>query len=256
MWDANQYLKYADERSRPFIDLLSRVRKDHADLVVDLGCGPGTMTRTLSERWPAAQVIGVDQAPEMLAQTQGLAIPGRRNFVQADLATWSPDRPIDVIVSNAALQWVDDHESLWPRLAGMLSADGVLAVQMPYHFQSPAHRVIEETKADPRWKALLQGVGLHQKSVRPLAWYVERLHDLGFAVDAWQTTYLHVLTGSNPVLEWFKGSALRPLLQKFEPQQINLFLQELGQRLRAEYPSRGNVTLLPFTRLFIVAARI
>ncbi len=255
MWDAGQYLKYAEERSRPFFDLLGRVRRDNAEFIADLGCGPGNLTRTLAERWPTARIVGVDNSAEMLEQAKTAALAGRLDFVQADISSWSPDRPVDLLVSNAAFQWVPDHDALFARLAGMLSAGGTLAVQMPYHFQNPAHLIIEATKADPRWSAALHGVGLHQKSVMPLLWYIERLHDLGFGVDAWETTYLHVLTGENPVLEWFKGTALRPLLNALEPQAKSEFLHELGQRLKAAYPARGNVTCLPFPRLFLVATR-
>lgn len=253
MWDAAQYLKYSDERSRPFFDLLARVNKENAGLIVDLGCGPGNLTRTLVDRWPLARVVGVDNSVEMLEQAKPLAIPGRLEFVQADVTSWTPGNPIDLIVSNAAFQWVGDHEALLGRLVNMLAPGGMLAVQMPYHFQNPAHLAIEEVKTDPRWSALLKGVGLHQQSVMPIAWYVERLYDLGVAVDAWQTTYIHVLTGDNPVLEWFKGSALRPLIKKLDPQQEREFLDVLGERLRVAYPPRGNVTLLPFPRLFFVA---
>ena len=255
MWDAEQYLKYTDERSRPFGDLLARVAAQNAALIADLGCGPGNLTRTLSERWSRARVIGVDLSPDMLAQARLLAIPGRLEFVQADIAAWTPPEPLDLLVSNAAFQWVDDHDALLARLTRMLAPAGILAVQMPYHFHNPAHLMIEETKADPRWSAALAGVGLHQQSVMPIAWYVEKLHDLGFSVDAWQTTYLHVLTGANPVLEWFKGSALRPLLAKLEPSAKLEYLDELGSRLQAAYPARGDVTLLPFPRLFFVATR-
>jgi trans-aconitate 2-methyltransferase len=176
-------------------------------------------------------------------------------FVQADLQSWSPAEPLDLLVSNAALQWVPEHAALLGRLAGLLAPGGTLAVQMPYHFQNPAHLAIEETKADLRWRDALQGVGLHQQSVMPVAWYVERLHDLGFTVDAWQTTYIHVLTGENPVLEWFKGSALRPLLPALTADEQAEFLRELGERFRSAYPSSRGVTLLPFPRLFFVATR-
>jgi trans-aconitate 2-methyltransferase len=253
MWDAAQYLRYADERSRPFGDLLARVTAENPRFVADLGCGPGNLTRTLPERWPAAQILGVDHSPEMLGQAHPLAIPGRLHFVQADIACWRPDQPVDLLVSNAALQWVPDHDVLIARLVELLSPGGTLAVQMPYHFQNPAHLVIEETKAAPRWRGSLQGVGLNQQSVRPLLWYVEYLHDLGLTVDAWQTTYVHVLSGENPVLEWFKGSALRPLLNVLEPQAQADFLHEVGDRLKATYPPRGAVTLLSFPRLFLVA---
>jgi trans-aconitate 2-methyltransferase len=255
MWDARQYLKYTEERSRPFSDLLARVRRENADFIVDLGCGPGNLTRTLVERWPAAQVVGVDNSTEMLEQAKALAIPGRLDFVKADLASWLPDKPVDLIVSNAAFQWVPNHDALFARLAEVLSKGGTLAVQIPYHFQNPAHLIIEETKADPRWSASLHGIGLHQESVLPLVWYVERLHDMCFMVDAWQTTYIHVLTGENPVLDWFKGSALRPLLNVLETQAKDEFLHELGGRFKAAYPPKGDVTLLPFPRLFFVATR-
>jgi trans-aconitate 2-methyltransferase len=255
MWDAAQYLKYTDERSRPFGDLLTRVTQGAPRFIADLGCGPGHLTRTLAERWLAARVVGVDQSAEMLEQARSLTIPGRLEFVHADLARWSPDRPIDLIVSNAALQWVPDHGAVIPRLAGLLSPGGTLAVQMPFHFQDPTHLIIEETKADPRWRAALQGVGLHQHSVMPVAWYIERLHALGLAVDGWETTYIHVLTGEDPVLEWFKGSALRPFLNVLTPEARVAFLEELGARFKAAYPAKRGVTLLPFPRLFFVATQ-
>jgi trans-aconitate 2-methyltransferase len=255
MWDASQYLKYARERSRPFFDLLARVECEYAAFIADLGCGAGNLTRSVAERWPGARVVGVDSSPQMLEQARSAALPGRLDFVQADLATWLPDAPVDLIVSNAAFQWVPDHGALFARLTKLLSATGTLAVQVPYHFNDHAHRIIEETKTDPRWGADLKGIGLHQNSVMPLRWYVEHLQDLGLAVDAWETTYLHVLTGANPVLEWFKGTALRPLLSALAPAAQDEFLAELGQRLKTAYPPRGEVTILPFTRLFIVAKR-
>jgi trans-aconitate 2-methyltransferase len=131
MWDTAQYLKYAGERSRPFGDLLAHVPGDSLRFIADLGCGPGNLTRALAERWPTAQVVGVDSSPDMLAQARALVVPGRLQFVQADIASWSPDQPLDLIVSNAALQWVPDHDILIPRLVKLLSPSGTLAVQMP-----------------------------------------------------------------------------------------------------------------------------
>lgn len=255
MWDAGQYLKFADERARPFFDLLARVQTADPGFIADLGCGPGNLTRSLAERWPAAKIVGVDCSEPMLEQAAERAIPGRLDFVKADITAWTPDRPIDLLISNAALQWVPDHTGLLPRLAGLLAPAGTLALQMPYHFEEPAHLAIDATKADPRWSAALAGVGLHQQSVLPLVWYVERLHALGLAVDAWQTTYLHVLTGPDPVLEWFQGSALRPLLNALDPSLHAEFLADLGNRLRAAYPAKAGITLLPFTRLFLAAGR-
>lgn len=255
MWDTQQYLRFSDERSRPFGDLLARVTTSSPHFIADLGCGPGNLTRTLSERWPTARVFGVDNSAEMLEQARSLEIAPRLDFLQADIHSWSPDEPVDLIVSNAAFHWVNDHAALLARLVTFLSSDGILAVQMPYHFQNPAHLAIEEIKADPRWRESLWGVGLHQQSVMPLEWYVERLLDLGLTVDAWQTTYIHILSGENPVLEWFKGTALRPLLKALAPKDQAEFLRELGDRLKAAYPAKESVTLLPFPRVFFVATR-
>jgi trans-aconitate 2-methyltransferase len=255
MWDAAQYLKFAQERSRPFADLLARVSRQRAGLIVDLGCGTGQHTRTLAERWPDAVVLGVDNSPQMLEQARALAIESRLDFVLADVATWSPGRPVDLIVSNATLHWLADHAGLMPRLVGMLAPGGTLAVQMPDRFHTPAQLAIEETVADPRWCSRLAGVGLRRESVQPLLWYVRRLHQLGLVVDAWETTYVHVLTGEDPVVEWLKGTGLRPLLDVLGPDESDLFLRALAVRLRDAYPPEGGVTLFPFPRLFFVATR-
>src|SRR5262249_23682134 len=145
-----------------------------------------------------------------------LAIPGRLSFIEADIATWSPAQPLDLVVSNAALQWVPDHARLLPQIATMLAPGGTLAVQLPDFFHMPAHAAIDEVAAQPRWAAKFQGVGVPRDSVQPLDWYVHTLLNLGFDVNAWQTTFVHVLRGENPVLEWFKGSALRPFLERLD----------------------------------------
>jgi trans-aconitate 2-methyltransferase len=255
MWNVAQYLKFSDERSRPFADLLSQVHTEQARAIVDLGCGTGVLTQTLAERWPSAKVIGVDSSGEMLAQAAPRSIPGRLEFVEADIAEWSADVPLDLIVSNAALHWVGNHERLLARLSGMLASGGTLAVQMPNRFLTPSQAAVDETTADPRWASSLEGVGLHRDSVKPLLWYVDRLHDLGFTVNAWETTYFHVMTGESPVLEWLKGTGLRPLLERLEPADKAEFLRSLSIRLVAAYPPRGDVTVFPMPRLFFVATR-
>jgi trans-aconitate 2-methyltransferase len=254
-WDANQYNKFAAERERPFADLLEQAALGRAETrhIIDLGCGPGRLTRQLAERWPAARVVGVDNSPEMLAKAQPLAIPGRLKFVQADLAIWRPDQPADLILSNAALHWIADHERLLARLAGWLAPGGTLAVQMPNRFDGPVQRAIDMTAADPRWGAQLQGVGLHRGSVRPVEWYVRFLQSRGFDVNAWETTYVHVLTGENPVLEWFRGTGLRPLLARLDATAAEQFCAELAARLTALYPPHEGTTLFPMPRLFFVA---
>jgi trans-aconitate 2-methyltransferase len=253
MWDPGQYLKFSAERSRPFIDLVSRVPREEARFVADLGCGTGSLTQILVERWPGARIIGVDNSAEMLAKAT--PIPGRLEFVRADIADWSPPQPLEVIVSNAALHWIRDHASLLSRLVGMLAPGGTLAVQMPNRFDTASHFAVEDTLANPRWSARLEGVGLSRESVMPTLWYVRRLRELGLAVDAWETTYVHVMSGEAPVLEWLKGTALRPILDVLGPEQAGTFLQELGGRLRIAYPPEGNVTLFPMPRVFFVAQR-
>jgi trans-aconitate 2-methyltransferase len=254
MWDAEQYLKYARERSRPFFDLLAQVESELVKAIADLGCGPGHLTRTLAERWPEAKVVGVDNSPEMLAQARALTIPGRLEFVEADAAVWRPERPLDLLVSNAVLHWLPDHDRLFAALASMLAPGGTLAVQMPHRFEGLAQRAIDETVGEPRWQKLA-GVGLHADSVKPLTWYVERLLGLGFRVNAWETTYVHVLTGEDAVLDWLKGSALRPLLAALTPEESAAFLRDVGGRLRRSFPPAEGRTLFPFTRIFFVATR-
>jgi trans-aconitate 2-methyltransferase len=255
MWDAERYARFAGEYSRPFFDLLARIAREDLGTVVDLGCGPGDLTRVLAERWPDATVLGLDSCADMLARARsGPALP-RLTFVQADISTWRPVGPVDLLVSNAALQWVPGHERLLPRLAGMLAPGGVLAIQMPDHFAMPVSRAIAEAVNDMRWRSALEGVGLQPDTVQPLSWYVTALRGLGLAVDAWETTYLRVWAGDNPVLEWMKATALRPMLRRLGPDEAEAFLKAAGERFRAYYPKTGEVTLVPAKRMFFVATR-
>jgi trans-aconitate 2-methyltransferase len=249
-WDADQYLKFADERSRPFFDLLAQIRVDAPASIADLGCGTGSPTRALAERWPAARVVGVDNSPDMLKKAEPLS--GRLDFVLADVNEWTPPGPLDLIVSNATFHWVVDHDRLLARLKMMLRPGGTLAVQMPHRFNTPSQHAVDATSADPRWAELLRGVGLSEASVHPVEWYVRRLLALGFAVNAWETIYVHVLRGENPVLEWLKGTGLRPLLDRLGAHK-EAFLSDLGARLRQSYPAEEGCTLFPFPRVFFVA---
>jgi trans-aconitate 2-methyltransferase len=255
MWNADEYLKFSSDRARPFADLMAQVSMAEVETIVDLGCGPGHLTRGLADRWPKARVWGVDRSPEMLAKAEPLAIPGRLEFIRAEIGDWRAVQPVDLVVSNAALHWVDDHESLLTRLAAMLAPGGQIAVQMPNRFQGPIQAAIEAVVADPRWNARLKGVGLHRESVHPILWYVRLLHGLGLAVNAWETTCIHVLAGENPVLEWIKGTGLRPLLTRLDKIGAAQFLGELGPRVKAVFPPTGDVTFFPMPRLFFVAQR-
>jgi trans-aconitate 2-methyltransferase len=251
-WDPQQYQRFSSERSRPFFDLLARVPDDNVFAVADLGCGTGEMTRRLLTRWPGAAIWGVDSSPEMLAVATKLPPHRNLHFVQADLATWQPDKPLDRVISNAALQWVPDHTSLLRHLASLLAPRGVLAVQMPNNFDEPAHRLLAEVVKQEPW---VSAVGRWQERyfVQTPAWYADTLHQLGLAVDLWETIYYHTLAGPDAVLEWMKGTALRPVLTRLDARQQEQFLAVYEQVLRAAYPAGPHGTLYPFRRLFFVA---
>lgn len=255
MWDVRQYERFRRERARPFHDLMQRVALSRVRRAADLGCGTGELTATLSERWPGARITGVDSSAEMLAAAANHAVPGRLDFVRADAAAWTPDGPLDLLVSNATLHWIPDHARLLPALAGLLAPGGVLAVQMPGNFDAPSHRLVGEVQREGRWAETLAGVE-RDGVVQPAAWYAERLFASGFAhADVWETTYVHVLPGEDAVLEWLKGTTLRPVLARLPERERAEFLGELGARLARAYPRAAHGTLLPFRRLFLVAVR-
>jgi trans-aconitate 2-methyltransferase len=252
-WDPAKYLEFAGPRMRPAVDLLGRVPLDAPAVVYDLGCGAGNVTRLLAERWPAAAVTGVDGSAAMLA-TARAAAPAL-SWVEADLGTWRAPRPADLLFSNAALHWLDDHPRLFPRLMGELAPGGVLAVQMPRNHGAPSHtEMVAAAEAGPwreRLRPLLRACPVAEPSVYhdTLAPHVSRL-------DIWETEYLHALEGDNPVAEWTRGSALKPLLDGLEEPHRSAFLAEYSARIaRAYLPRVGGQTLFPFRRLFIVAVR-
>ena len=248
MWNPDQYQKFTSERDRPFFDLLARVGAQQPRRVADLGCGPGTLTATLLERYPQAFVTGVDSSAAMLEKASHE--DPRLVFRLEDLRDWHPPEAQDVIVSNAALQWVPDHDTLIPRLARLVAPDGWLAVQMPANFDSPTHTILHELCAQhPK----LERLNDTPRTWQPLPWYVQTLSGLGFRVDAWETTYLHLLQGDNAVLEWVKGTALRPVLAALEPDEGTAFLHTYGERLLEAYPRAAHGTLLPFKRVFFAA---
>jgi trans-aconitate 2-methyltransferase len=253
-WDPTQYGRYADERSRPFFELVGRVGAERASRVVDLGCGDGALTATLAERWPEALVEGIDRSPEMLAGAAPRAIPGRLRFALADVREWRPDGPVDVLVSNATLQWVAGHADLVTGWVEHLAPGGWLAFQVPGNDRATSHAILEELRASPRWRDRLEGAAEGPR-VLELDAYLSRLAALGCAVDAWETTYLHVLHGPDAVLEWVKGSALRPVLTSLAEAEREAFLAEYAARLREAYPARPYGTVFPFRRLFMVAQR-
>lgn len=255
MWDPEQYGRYGDERARAFFELIARIRADRPGFVVDLGCGPGDLTAYLARRWPQARIDGIDSSAAMIARARRHEIPSRLEFAVADLRAWRPARPPDVIVANAVLHWVPGHhEELPARLVAALAPGGWLAFQVPGNFAAPSHTILRELCGHPRWRDRLGGTLRHDTVVEPAA-YLTRLAELGCVPDVWETTYLHVLPGDDPVLEWVKGSALRPVLDALDRAGREDFLAEYGARLRAAYPRRPYGTVLPFRRIFAVARK-
>jgi trans-aconitate 2-methyltransferase len=254
-WDPEQYLRYGDERARPFYDLVARIGARRPSSVVDLGCGPGNVTATLAERWPAATVLGVDNSPAMIARAQELAVAGRLEFRLGDLRDWTADRDVDVLVANAALQWVPGHLELFPRFIAALASGGWFAFQVPGNFSAPGHRLLGALRNAPEWRDRLGDGIVPTPAVHEPGEYLAALARLGCRVDAWETTYLHVLPGEDPVLDWMKGTGLRPVLDALGEPDRSRFLAEYGSALRQAYPRQDFGTVLPYRRLFVVAQK-
>ena len=256
-WDPRQYGHYADERGRAFFELLARVRVAEPRLVIDLGCGPGNLTATLAERWPQAHVIGVDSSADMVEAAASYAVPGRLEFVRAAIADYAPTGPVDVVVANAALHWVPGHLDLLSRFAGWLTSQGVLAFQVPDNFTEPSHTTLRDLRTSPRWRDRLGEGADRTAGVERPETYLDALVALGLEADVWQTSYLHVLHGDDPVLEWVKGTALRPVLTALDdPAERELFVSDYADALRAAYPPRPDgTTVFPFRRTFAVGSR-
>lgn len=251
MWNPDQYLKFSSHRDRPFFDLITQIPKTlEPKRIADLGCGTGHLTATLLEKFKTAQVIGVDSSEQMLEQANQHR-QARLEFIKADLQIWQPEDKIDLIVSNAALQWVNDHPALMPRLVGLLEPNGVLAIQMPANFDAPSHTLLHQLILE--YKNHLPETLLEPRHSHNAAWYVQIFSQLGLHVHAWETTYMQVLQGVNPILEWVKGTALRPVLTALEPSLQPEFLEKYQEKLIKAYPEQSFGTLFPFKRLFVIA---
>ena len=252
-WNPQQYGLFETQRSRPFFDLVSRISVEQPRRVVDLGCGTGALTATLAARWPEAEVAGLDSSPEMLDKAS-VHTAGHANlsFRLADIAEWSPAPGDDVIVSNAALQWVPAHDKLLARWYAMLEPGAQLAVQMPANTDSPSQLLLRELADEPRWAERLRGLKIVNETVGPVEEYLALAFSAGVVVEAWETIYQHVLQGDDPVLEWLAGTRLRPFVAALGD-EAPVFVEEFRQRLRVAYPSGPAGTVFPFRRLFVVA---
>lgn len=251
-WDPDRYLVHADERGRPFVELVARIDATAPATVVDLGCGPGNLTRLLADRWPDALVAGLDSSPAMIQRAR--AEHGSRvQFALGDVRAWTPEQPVDVLVSNATLQWVPGHLDLLGSLVASVRPGGWFAFQVPGNLSEPTHTLREELAAEEPYAALTAGV--EAPAAFDVLTYWHALTDLGCRVDAWETTYLHELRGEDPVFSWISGTGARPVLLALEaePELRAAYEVELKRRLRQAYPERDGVVLMPFRREFVVA---
>jgi trans-aconitate 2-methyltransferase len=250
-WDQAQYLKFADERTRPAHELLARVPLTTPERVVDLGCGPGNSTALLRARWPGAQLLGVDNSPNMLQRA-------RQDYpdiewLEADVAGFAPRAPVDVLFANAVLHWLPDHAALFAKLFAMLRPGGVLAVQMPHNFSEPSHRLMRELPGP--WAPRTANV----RALTPVdsaAFYYDVLAATAATVDIWHTRYEHVMADAAAIVEWVKGTGLRPYLEALLEQERAAYLEAYTAGIAAAYPQRSDGRrLFSFPRLFIVAQR-
>jgi trans-aconitate 2-methyltransferase len=262
-WDPQQYLNHAAHRTRPFHDLLGRIPEPPRApaRIADIGCGPGNVTVLLADRWPDARITGYDNSPDMLKAAQAHAGPtpggGRLDFQEADATNWLPDETYDLIASNAALQWVRGHADRFPDWIRHLAPGGTLAFQVPGNFASPSHALLAELCDAPEWRNRLADHGRRYLHILEPAEYLDRLTALGCDVDAWETTYVQLLQGDDPVLDWTKGTALRPVLTALadDPEAREAFLARYRDLLREAYPKGPHGTVFLFRRIFVVARK-
>ena len=258
-WDPAQYAQFAGARLRPAIDLLAQVALESPHHVCDLGCGSGEATRMIASRWPQAEVTGTDWSAEMLEVAA--ATPSRIRWQHRDVREWEPPAPVVLIYSHALFHWIPDHDNLLRKLAGFLTPRGVLAIQMPLSWHGPSHRLMREVLATggpestPLGSAELRA-RMNTQPVSTPAHYHDLLAPAFRHVNIWETRYLQVLRGMDPVLEWVSGTALRPILEGLDEADLERFLRVYRAELRTAYPTQpSGVTLFPFPRLFIVATR-
>jgi trans-aconitate 2-methyltransferase len=251
-WEPQTYLRYSEIRFRAGLDLIARIPKRNYAQIYDLGCGTGHLAHILADTFPGSRVIGLDSSPEMLAEA-------RREFPaiswqEADINTWHPPNPPNLIFSNASFQWVPAHEKLFPSLLQSLSADGILAIQMPRHFESPSHLELKDLVKRSQWRNQLQPLLLATIPTPETYWRWLSPHARD--LDIWESIYLQVLDGPDPVVNFMRGTALRPFLSALSPSEGDRFVQAFAERMAAAYPPQPNgQTLFPFRRLFMVAQR-
>jgi len=253
-WQPTLYKRFSGERERPALDLIQRIPLDHPGFIADVGCGAGNVTALLRARWPRARLMGMDNSPAMLTAARAM-LPDVA-FVEGDAANWAPPEPADLLFANAVLQWLPDHDRLFPRLFRQLKPGGVLAVQMPRNYDRPSHRLMMETAKAGPWRDKLAAQLDRPTPVAEPAGYARLMASLTGTVDIWETDYLMRLQGDNPVVTWTRATGLRPFLEPLDEEERKRFEAEYAARIRAAYPPEADgSTLFAFRRLFIVASR-
>jgi trans-aconitate 2-methyltransferase len=253
-WNPELYRRFEDERTRPARELLSRVPLDAPSRVYDLGCGPGNSTELLVQRFAAAQVIGTDNSEPMLASARK-RLP-QCQFEFSDIATWQPDAPADLVYSNAALQWVGEHETVLPRLFSQLAPGGVLALQMPDNREEPTHRLMREVAALKPFADVIGEAARLRTKILSLTEYYDLLAPLAAHIDVWRTAYQHPMESAAKIVEWVRGTGLKPFIDPLTQDQRDKFLAEYEARIAKAYtPRTDGRLLLAFPRLFVVAQR-
>ncbi len=252
-WSAAQYVKFEEERTRPVRDLVQRIPNGAVARAADIGCGPGNSTEVLRERYPKGEIVGIDSSPDMIEAARK-RLPDIA-FELADIASWREDG-FDVILANAVIQWIPGHETLLPALIARLAAGGSLAVQMPDNLDEPSHRLMREVAAEGPWAAKLADAAKARAERKGAGWYFRLLREYAPRVDIWRTTYFHPLAGAHAVVEWVKGTGLRPFLDPLDEPQRDAYLAQYEAAIPEAYPAESDGTvLLPFPRLFFVATR-
>ncbi len=254
-WAPQEYLQFENERTRPSRDLVARISVDHARAVIDLGCGPGNSTAVLAERWPLAKITGLDNSAAMLERARQ-HFP-QHEWISGDIGEWaaSTDADYDIVFSNAALQWVAGHQTLYPRLLAHVRSGGVLAVQSPANMNAPAHKIMRDLAASPKWKDHFGHGNVREWHVHDAGFYYDVLSPAARNLDIWETEYMHVMPDTRAIAEWYKGTGLRPFLDALSGDECrDQFMQDYEAALREAYTVRtdGRV-LFPFRRLFLIA---
>jgi trans-aconitate 2-methyltransferase len=256
-WDAKQYLQFAEYRTRPCRELVERVEVAAPTRVIDLGCGPGNSTAVAAARWAGAEIVGLDSSAQMIEAAKKETRGGK--WVVGDIARWAKDndKPFDVILSNAAMQWVDDHGEAYPRLMKKVAPGGALATQVPGNFDGPAHRAARELAASEAWRAKFASGSVREWHVHELSFYYDILSPVAKRVDAWETEYLHVMPSAEAIVEWYKGTGLRPFLELLgSEEERKRFEADYLEEIQRAYPVHADGRVLfPFRRLFLVAYR-